>query len=320
MTRSSGSAKAIALALAITAHGALALTLTAPEATLMEGTDGAAEVRLGNAFQDMAAGTLSAERADTSIEATLPETTPAERPEHIEAEQTSVTQPTPARTIVEPESAQEIKSTEPVVTAAIAPETTAPAVPDGTLAPSRTETLAAQPALERHMAEPDSTAVTRSLRPKPRSDEFVTAHKPPTPAKPKPKTTAQPTARQKQPQGNASKDARAGEATGRAEATARQSGSGASQQTTGNAAASNYPGLVMRKLSRAGKPRVNARGAAVIAFTISANGGLTSVSLARSSGSAALDQAAVRLVRGAGPFPQPPRGAQRSFSIQIKGR
>jgi protein TonB len=76
----------------------------------------------------------------------------------------------------------------------------------------------------------------------------------------------------------------------------------------------------MRKLSRAGKPRVSARGAAVVAFSIAPHGGLSSVSLARSSGSAALDQAALRLVRGAGPFPKPPTGARRSFSIQIKGR
>jgi protein TonB len=76
----------------------------------------------------------------------------------------------------------------------------------------------------------------------------------------------------------------------------------------------------MRRLSQAGRPRVNARGTAVVAFNISGNGGLASVSLARSSGSSALDQAAVQLVRGAGPFPPPPEGAQRSFSIQIKGR
>ncbi|HKK84958.1 MAG TPA: energy transducer TonB [Roseovarius sp.] len=53
---------------------------------------------------------------------------------------------------------------------------------------------------------------------------------------------------------------------------------------------------------------------------MSANGGLAAVSLARSSGSSALDQAALRLVRGAGPFPKPPQGARRNFSVKIQGR
>ncbi|KAA0916380.1 energy transducer TonB, partial [Aquicoccus porphyridii] len=88
----------------------------------------------------------------------------------------------------------------------------------------------------------------------------------------------------------------------------------------GSAAASNYPGLVMRRLSRAGRPRVNARGEAVVGFTIADNGGLAALGIARSSGSAALDRAALGIVRGAAPFPKPPRGAERRFSIRIRGR
>jgi protein TonB len=58
----------------------------------------------------------------------------------------------------------------------------------------------------------------------------------------------------------------------------------------------------------------------VVAFSVSASGGLAGVSIARSSGSAALDAAALRMVQRAAPFPPPPKGAQRSFSISIKGR
>ena len=35
---------------------------------------------------------------------------------------------------------------------------------------------------------------------------------------------------------------------------------------------------------------------------------------------AALDQAALGIIRKAAPFPRPPAGARRNFSIQIKGR
>ena len=47
---------------------------------------------------------------------------------------------------------------------------------------------------------------------------------------------------------------------------------------------------------------------------------LAGLSVARSSGSAALDRAALRVVQRAAPFPAPPAGAQRSFSIKIEAR
>ena len=89
---------------------------------------------------------------------------------------------------------------------------------------------------------------------------------------------------------------------------------------SGNAAASNYPGHVMRRIARVPKPRVNNRGTAMISFSVSSNGGLAEATVARSSGSARLDQAALRVVLQAAPFPRPPEGAQRRFSIRIKGR
>ena len=76
----------------------------------------------------------------------------------------------------------------------------------------------------------------------------------------------------------------------------------------------------MRRISRAGKPRVRTTGTATISFAIASNGGLASVSVARGSGSAALDRAAVSVIRKAAPFPRPPAGARRQYSIKIKGQ
>lgn len=361
MTKSSPFAKFVALTLALLVHGGLVSALVSRETAMIEGSDGASEVRLGNDFADMAAGTLNAEQSDLTEaepirpDQVTPETTeeqtpqaepdraiaetaePAQRSETLEtAQREPSTQSQPQR-VTETMAALRPETTDPLPT----PQAAAPVTSDGILSPSLAEPLRPEPVeqsetvqpsepVAQHSettpevleaSEPQSAAVARSARPKPRSAEFVETHKPAPAAKPAPQRTAQqPKRPAPQAQGNSNRNARAGEATGNRQATARQSGSGGQQQAAGNAAVSNYPGLVMRKLSRAGKPRVNARGTAVIAFTIAASGGVASVSLARSSGSSALDQAAVRLVRGAGPFPKPPQGARRSFSVQIKGR
>lgn len=87
----------------------------------------------------------------------------------------------------------------------------------------------------------------------------------------------------------------------------------------GTAAVSSYPGEVMRQIQRVRQARVRARGAATVVFTIAADGRLASAALARSSGSADLDQAALDHLRRAAPFPAPPPGAQRDFSFEFRG-
>jgi protein TonB len=57
------------------------------------------------------------------------------------------------------------------------------------------------------------------------------------------------------------------------------------------------------------------RGRAVVAFGVTRSGGLAYARIRRSSGSAALDRLALGAVRGAAPFPPPPPGATRQFSI-----
>ena len=105
----------------------------------------------------------------------------------------------------------------------------------------------------------------------------------------------------------------------KARPVAKSTGS-ARSEATGNAAAQNYPGQVMRKISRVPKPRVRAKGSATLRFTIAPDGRLAKLTLTKSSGRPALDKAALNMIRRAAPFAKPPTGAQRSFTLTIKGR
>ena len=161
--------------------------------------------------------------------------------------------------------------------------------------------------------DPDSARPRRSLRPRQRSTAFEAEHRA------EPRRDARQPARAAPPKAGGPPK-RAGAATGTAGAKAQSSGRGQKSPTAGNAAASNYPGQVMRRVAQVGRVRANASGAAVVAFTISSSGRLAALSLAKSSGNADLDRAALRQIRRAVPFPKPPAGAQRSFRITIQGR
>lgn len=107
--------------------------------------------------------------------------------------------------------------------------------------------------------------------------------------------------------------ARAAEpAASRAEAPARSSGAeiGAFRSAVAArvAAMKRYPAGA-RGRGETGRP--------VVAFSVAASGGLGGVSLARSSGHTELDAEALSMVRRAAPFPRPPAGAPRSFSIGV---
>lgn len=311
MIAGSRSLAALALVLAVAIHAALGWALIADADIEMEGSAGPQQARIGTSFADMAAGTLQADAPDVPIQ----QPTPPDAATPLKAD--------PAQP-VQAESAKPVEA-QMIEPRKIAPELAEDAVPTiPALKPAQAEPAAKAAPMEAETAkEPlaaeDDQAVSRSLRPKRRSAEFETKNKRMVkkPA-PKPEKTRQPKA---QPRGNAEQTGRAGTTTGNARAkAATSSDQGGNAAGVGNAAASNYPGKVMQRLSRASRPRVGARGTAVIAFTISGGGGLAGVSVARSSGSAALDQAAARMVRGAAPFPPPPPGAQRSFSISIEGR
>ena len=122
--------------------------------------------------------------------------------------------------------------------------------------------------------------------------------------------------------GNADRNARAGDASGRETSKAKTGGgqSGGKASNAGNASASNYPGKVYAKIRRTRQKRAGGRGVAQIRFSISSSGGLASIRLASSSGSGAVDSAALDHIRRSAPFPPPPAGAQRQFVIPVEVR
>ncbi len=278
--------------------------------------------QLGTRFEDMSAGTLTAQPVEENTPTPPAETTAlkAEAPAPLApaqpVEPLQPTQPVPtaapkAEIIAAAPKAEVIVAAPPAVTAS---ET--PVLPPVTPQPAPTETASAPPSETLTAAPKDTPAPRLSRRPQRRDPvraaEAAQKAKPKPAPTPKPKQTTRGNAKRNNTQG-AQAATRAGNATQ----------SGARKQAaapSGNAAASNYPGQVMARIARAGKPRVRSRGTAVIAFSVGSSGQLARASVARSSGSSALDQAALALIRKAAPFPRPPAGAQRSFSIRIKGR
>ncbi len=61
-----------------------------------------------------------------------------------------------------------------------------------------------------------------------------------------------------------------------------------------------------------------AQGVVVVSFGVTSSGSAQDVRIARSSGHAVLDGAALSSVRRASPFPQPPPGAPRSFTVPMR--
>ncbi|MCX7567415.1 TonB family protein [Sulfitobacter sp. F26169L] len=326
IVRSTG-AKVVSLLLSV---GLLtgAMQMASPDTKLqMEGGGEPVESQMGTMFEDMAVGTLTAMTAQEVVTSEPPQETEPTQATPTQAETAQATPPT---------QSEAVEAT-PVAPMAAVPLATplaakSPSVALPLVASPRVE--AAQPAPEPETitaAEPDSDAPMLSRRPARKNPELAAkaaqaqeeaaraARAAAVAAEQarKPKRTEQ-----KATRGNAKKNNTRGTTAGtRKKATTQQTGKKpAARRQAGDAAASNYPGQVMRRISRLSRPRVNARGTAVIAFSISSGGGLSGVSVARSSGSAALDQAAVKLVRRAAPFPRPPAGARRQFSISIKGR
>jgi len=110
------------------------------------------------------------------------------------------------------------------------------------------------------------------------------------------------------------------------ESDARKMGGASSRAAKGASAATgrisastgsaiDYAALVRARIA-ARKPGSNGRhGTVVVAFGVSASGALAFVGLARSSGDPGLDGRVLSAVRGAGPFPAPPAGANRRFAM-----
>jgi protein TonB len=286
-------AKAAALVVAASVVIGGSNFVVAPARVEVEGGEQATPARVGSRFEDMVAGTLTADKGEVLSAATPPEP-PAVKAQSAQPPPTSAAAATPtARHAASAPTEVVIAAPEsPVVTAAIA--------------------ASARAVVTTHV--PSTTAPRLSQRPEPRD----------------PQRMAQAAARVKKPvkkaipatkRGIAKRDNAKGAETGQVKAKAAQQGNTGSQAVqSGTAAKSNYPGQVMRKIARVPKPNVSSRGETVVTFAVSASGGLSQVAVARSSGSAALDRAALAVIRKAAPFRAPPAGAQRQFLIKIKGR
>jgi len=122
--------------------------------------------------------------------------------------------------------------------------------------------------------------------------------------------------------GNSNTNAVQGSTDGSAEALDSFGGTGTNltPSTLDSTQATQYGNFVLEKITETEKERTRIRGAALIAFTISETGYLISVSVAQSSGSEELDEIGMNHIRRAAPFPPPPVGARRSFTIQFTGR
>jgi protein TonB len=88
----------------------------------------------------------------------------------------------------------------------------------------------------------------------------------------------------------------------------------------GNAAASNYAGKVMEHLSRFRRPRPAGPGSAYVSFPFTDAGDIDSIEISKTSGSHRFDRDAIAFIRRAAPFPAPPKGVSRAFTVKIEGR
>lgn len=97
----------------------------------------------------------------------------------------------------------------------------------------------------------------------------------------------------------------------------RAGAGGRNNEAGGTAQLSSYQAQVLAHLQRyriypAAAKRAGLRGTATVRFTLSANGQVIAASLAAGSGAAALDQAALDMVRRASPFPPFPPDLHRT--------
>jgi protein TonB len=326
--------KLAALVAATGVHAALIVGLAGgPEPIRTEGAGVPAEARLGTSFRDLVAGGVALPERPERTEALTPDRLLAART-GPEAEAARAAPPDRADALRPAEAPAVLSAPRPERLSATRPETALRPDPDPSpeAIPARPATTTAErpvPATETGPAQlshraPDTAlaaetevpaAPVRSLRPSTRPAGVERAPAPV--AEAPPRDTPRPAV---SAPGNAARNAAAGTAVGRAEAPVADTGAGRQQAASGNAAASSYPGQVMRCISRAGRPRVDARGTAVVSFRISGSGRVTGVALAASSGDAGLDRAALRTISGAGPCPAPPPGAQTAFSIRVEGR
>jgi len=88
---------------------------------------------------------------------------------------------------------------------------------------------------------------------------------------------------------------------------------------TAVASLANYDGLVSAHLRRhqSAARSGGAAGSGAVTFSLSGSGSVTSVRIAKGTGAAVLDQEILAMVRRASPFPAPPDGQPKSFTVPV---
>jgi len=332
-------------AVSLAAHGVvLAALVPADPPVQIAGGAAAAPAALGSAFEDFVQGaTPSTAAAAPAAEvppappAPVTETAPpaaAQTAAATPATQAMVSPETPAGLVATgaapntPLAALEAPSLMPLTPALVPPASqtpppaaatpTAPVMPS-TPPPPETAQPVTPPTLAPAPEVDVQTADAATPRPAPRPDLEARERLREQEARQQAERAEQ--ARAAQAAGNSEQNARRGSTDGTTGAAAQSAARSAPQASApGNAEVSNYPGEVMRRIQRVRQARVSSRGTAVVAFTVADGGGLASATLARASGSAELDNAALDHIRRAAPFPAPPPGAQRRFSFEFVGR
>ena len=160
---------------------------------------------------------------------------------------------------------------------------------------------------------PGSTALATAISPRPSQRPFDAPPRPEAPARASPAASAPQAARVASGQGG-------GATQGAAQAvTAAPAALSASQRQSLMA---QWGGQIRARIERA-RPRINGSGQVLLALQVARGGQLTGLSVARSSGDPALDEAALSAVRRAGRFPAAPDGltdAAYAFSLPIRFR
>ncbi len=167
-----------------------------------------------------------------------------------------------------------------------------------------------------------SPAPPRVPKPMPTAASPATARvaKPPPSERPTPPRVAKPTPPQKMSPRNSREPPESSRSASRATKLASLPPQSAPAASSAEVAA--YQGEVLGRIAAQKRYPEAARerapqGVAIIRFSIAASGQLAGASLSRSAGDPLLDAEALATVRRASPFPPPPAGAPRNFSVPL---
>ena len=224
-----------------------------------------------------------------TVEVAREETAPEQKTEQPKAEEAKPEEPEPAQ--AEQKHAVAMVETPAPDTATAKPQEIPPAPFEVTLLP-----------------QPEEKPVEKKPEPKPVQAAPPKPVKDAKPAK-EPRRIAAPTRE------NAAREAKASTPS----TAANNVGVGRSDRDT------NYPGLVSAHLRRHQQYPSDARsrgdqGTATVSFGLDGGGRVTSARLVRGSGVASIDQEVQAMVRRASPFPAPPDGRPRSFTVPVAFR